>query len=176
MGSPISVVIANLVMEDVEQRALATFHSPPRFWKRYVDDTFMVIPCNLVQEFLSHLNSIEACIQFTVGKETEDRKLPFLDVCLCRVWWVCHYISVQKTNAHQPVPVLWLTPLCGTQGLRGENVDEQSQWTIVQRCDTCGRGEESCGCFEAEWLPNEVHQRHSRSSNLPRPAKDDRGF
>ena len=31
MGSPVSVVIANLVMEDVEQRALATFHSPPRF-------------------------------------------------------------------------------------------------------------------------------------------------
>ena len=31
MGSPVSIVIANLVMEDVEQRALATFHSPPRF-------------------------------------------------------------------------------------------------------------------------------------------------
>ena len=31
MGSPVSVVIANLVMEDVEQRALATFHSPPCF-------------------------------------------------------------------------------------------------------------------------------------------------
>ena len=84
MGSPISVVIANLVMEDVELRALATFHSLPHFWKHYVDDTFTVIPCNLVQEFLSHLNSIEACIQFTVEKETEDGKLPFLDVCLCR--------------------------------------------------------------------------------------------
>ena len=84
MGSPISVVIANLVMEDVEQRALATFHSPLCFWKRCVDDTFTVLPRNLVQEFLSHLNSIEACIQFMFEKETEDRKLPFLDVCLCR--------------------------------------------------------------------------------------------
>ena len=85
MGSPpVSVVIANLVMEDVVQRALATYHSPPRLWKCYMDDTFTVLPCNLVQEFLSHLNSIEACIQFTFKKGTEDGKLPFLDVCLCR--------------------------------------------------------------------------------------------
>ena len=84
MGSPVSDVIANLVMEDVEQRALATFHSPPCFWKRYLDSAFTVLPCNLVQEFLSHLNSTEACIQFTFEKETEDGKLPFLDVCLCR--------------------------------------------------------------------------------------------
>ena len=48
-----------------EQRALATFHSPPRCWKHYVDDTFMVLPCNLVQEFLSHPNSIDPCSQFT---------------------------------------------------------------------------------------------------------------
>ena len=31
MGSPVSVVVANLVMEDVEQEALSTFHTPPRF-------------------------------------------------------------------------------------------------------------------------------------------------
>ena len=32
MGSPVFVVVANLVIEDVEERALATFHSPPRLW------------------------------------------------------------------------------------------------------------------------------------------------
>ena len=32
MGSPVSVVVANLVMEDVEERALTTFHSFPHFW------------------------------------------------------------------------------------------------------------------------------------------------
>ena len=30
MASPVSVVVANLVMEDIERRALATFHTPPR--------------------------------------------------------------------------------------------------------------------------------------------------
>ena len=79
MGSPVSVVIANLLMEDVEERVLTTFHPPPRFWRRYVDDTFTALPRDLVQQFLSHLNSIEPCIQFTVEEETEG-KLPFLDV------------------------------------------------------------------------------------------------
>ena len=32
MGSPVSVFVANLVMEDIEKRALATFHNPPHFW------------------------------------------------------------------------------------------------------------------------------------------------
>ena len=44
MGSPVSVVVANLVMEDVEQEALSTFHTPPRFWRRYVDDTCTALP------------------------------------------------------------------------------------------------------------------------------------
>ncbi len=38
MGLPELVVVTNLVMEDVEQEALSTFHTPPRFWRRYVDD------------------------------------------------------------------------------------------------------------------------------------------
>ena len=34
MGSPVSVVVATLVMADIKQKALSTFHTPPRFWKR----------------------------------------------------------------------------------------------------------------------------------------------
>ena len=33
MGSPVSVVVANLVMEDIEGRALDTFSSPVKCWK-----------------------------------------------------------------------------------------------------------------------------------------------
>ena len=32
MGSPVSVVVANLVTEDVKQQALSTYHIPPRLW------------------------------------------------------------------------------------------------------------------------------------------------
>ena len=62
MGSPVSVVVANLVMEDIEERALTTFHSPPRFWKRYVDGTCTALHPDLIEPFHSHLNSIEPCV------------------------------------------------------------------------------------------------------------------
>ena len=81
MGSPVSVTVANLVMEDVEGRALATTDIPLRFWKRYVDDTCTALPRSRCQELLEHLNSTEATIQFTLELESEG-KLPFLDVLL----------------------------------------------------------------------------------------------
>ena len=83
MGSPVSVVAANLVMEDIEERALSTFYAPPRFWKRYVDDTCAALPPDQIPPFLDHLNSIEPCVQFTVEEESDGR-LAFLDVQLSR--------------------------------------------------------------------------------------------
>ena len=83
MGSPVSVVVANLVMEDVEQEALSTFHTPPRFWRRYVDDTCTALPSNLADSFHDHLDSIDPCIQFTIERES-DGQLPFLDILLNR--------------------------------------------------------------------------------------------
>ena len=58
MGSPVSVTIANLVMEDVEERALATTDIPLRFWKRCVNDRCTALLAHRLQEFLSHLNGV----------------------------------------------------------------------------------------------------------------------
>ncbi|KAJ4434821.1 hypothetical protein ANN_23392 [Periplaneta americana] len=59
-------------------------HKPSHFF-RYVDDTFVVWPHgqDKLQEFLQHLNSIHANIQFTMEVESEG-SLPFLDIHIHR--------------------------------------------------------------------------------------------
>ena len=84
MGSPVSVVVANLVMEDIESRALSSFSPSPVFWKRYIDDVCCAVKEEDVIPFLQHINSIHPSIQFTHELEDDDRCLPFLDVLLYR--------------------------------------------------------------------------------------------
>ena len=81
MGSPVSVVVANLVMEHVETSALSTFPHKVLFWKRYVDDVCCSVNSNLVDTLLQHLNSIQPSILFTHELE-KDGSLPSLDVLL----------------------------------------------------------------------------------------------
>ena len=44
MGLLVSVSVTNLVMEDIEEHALAIFEVPLPFWKRYVDFMGYVLP------------------------------------------------------------------------------------------------------------------------------------
>ena len=80
MGSPISPVIADLVMEEIEETAIATASHPPKWWFRYVDDSHACLRKDQVDEFHQHLNSINTNIQFTQELEdTNGQGLPFLD-------------------------------------------------------------------------------------------------
>ena len=79
MGSLVSVVIADLVMEDVEHRALRTYPNPPKFWKRYVDDTCCILRSDLVDDFHNHVNTIKATIKLTFEIEAKSQ-LPSLDI------------------------------------------------------------------------------------------------
>ena len=103
MGSPASVVIADMVIENIEQRTLNSFSHHPIFWKRYVDDTCVALLPSLVGSFHQHLNSIEPSIQFTVEIENNGC-LPFLDILITRdsdgsLILIIHW-SLLKTDPH----------------------------------------------------------------------------
>ena len=83
MGSPVSVVVAEIVMQDIEEQALATYSETLPLWLRYVDDTITAVHKNKIEEFHEHLNKQNTSIQFT--KEIEENgKIPFLDCLVTR--------------------------------------------------------------------------------------------
>ena len=79
MGSPLSPIIANIYMEAFEKQAISTAQHPPIFWRRFVDDTFVVIQKTKEDSFFNHLNSIDERIQFTREESRSDGSMPFLD-------------------------------------------------------------------------------------------------
>nr|VZI00971.1 unnamed protein product [Spirometra erinaceieuropaei] len=82
MGSPLSGLIAEAVLQRLEQQVFSSY--PPKFWARYVDDTFVAIKRSEVKAFKTLLNSIFPDIQFTMEEEVNNQ-LPFLDVQVTRL-------------------------------------------------------------------------------------------
>ena len=80
MGSPISPIVANLYMVNFELRALNASQNPLLMWKRFVDDTFLVMKKAHKEEFLTNLNSVDNDIQFSTEEPRPDGSLPFLDI------------------------------------------------------------------------------------------------
>ena len=75
MGSPVSVVVAEIVMQNIEEQALATYTRTVPLWLRYVDDTFTAIHKDGIDDFHStRTYSSPRTIE-------ENGKIPFLD-CL----------------------------------------------------------------------------------------------
>ena len=64
MGSPVSVVVAEIVMQSIEERALATYQRTLPFWFRYVDDTITALQQDDIESFHNHINQQNCDIQF----------------------------------------------------------------------------------------------------------------
>ena len=79
IGASSSGFAAELFMEKLEAKAIATFIVPPEIWLRYVDDTFSKLKRIYVTSFLQHLNNQHPRIKFT-SETQENGTLPFLDV------------------------------------------------------------------------------------------------
>ena len=70
MGSPVSAIVCNLFMEFFEQKALSGYSHPPRWWRRYVDDTHTILKKDHAQRFTEYLNTVDPDIKWTSEGET----------------------------------------------------------------------------------------------------------
>jgi len=78
MSSPLSLIIADLVMHDLEERETLGFLLP--FYVRYVEDIAMTVPSTAINEVLNTFNSSHPRLQFAL--EIGGKKLNFLDVII----------------------------------------------------------------------------------------------
>ena len=86
MGSPLSPVIANVVMERLEQECMGRLEMneiPVQYYRRYVDDCVFVAEREHVQRILDTFNSFHSRLKFTIEKEV-DHGIKFLDMMLNR--------------------------------------------------------------------------------------------
>jgi hypothetical protein len=82
MGSPVSVVAAEIVMQEMEHRI---FNGQDQdlflFWFRYVDDVISCVPENRLPDILNEINSADTNIKLT-GEVGNDKK--YLDLAILR--------------------------------------------------------------------------------------------
>ena len=79
MGWPVSLIVANFNMEEVESRALITFTgTAPSHWLRYVDDTWVTIRTGEVEAFTGHIHAVDNNIKFS-REDVRGDSLPILD-------------------------------------------------------------------------------------------------
>jgi hypothetical protein len=84
MGSCLGPVLANLFLGHFERSWLASSVDKPLFYRRYVDDTFLIIDENFdTDRFVQHMNAQHENIKFTIEYETS-ASLSFLDVLISR--------------------------------------------------------------------------------------------
>ncbi|KAJ8977068.1 hypothetical protein NQ317_017230 [Molorchus minor] len=84
MGSPVSPILAQYVMDDLIEDCLnkLNFHVP--FLKKYVDDLILSIPQNGKDQLMLVFNNYDPTLQFTIEEEDCNNSVPFLDTRLIR--------------------------------------------------------------------------------------------
>jgi len=81
MGSPLSPVIADAVMRDLETVCLSKINCQVTLYYRYVDDIIMACPSDKVDFIVSTFNGYHERLNFTIELE-DSRCLSFLDLLL----------------------------------------------------------------------------------------------
>ncbi|XP_055527883.1 uncharacterized protein LOC129720426 [Wyeomyia smithii] len=83
MGSPLSPILADIVMNNIITKAAQAAGIPTHHIRKYVDDLFVLIHRDRVQEVLDIFNLQDENVRFTCEVE-ENGRLPYLDMLLIR--------------------------------------------------------------------------------------------
>ena len=80
MGTKLAPAYANIFMDRLEQTILSSTTLKPSYYKRYIDDIFMLWPHSLsdLMNFITNLNNYHPLIKFTF--EHSHKQITFLDV------------------------------------------------------------------------------------------------
>jgi len=81
MGSPLSPILADMVLQDIEDTALNLLPVSLPFYVRYVDDILLAAPLDSLDTILNTFNSFHDRLKFTmeIGK---DNSINFLDTMI----------------------------------------------------------------------------------------------
>jgi len=83
MGSPLSPILADMVMEDLEIHCISRLDFNVHTFYRYVDDIFMIIPAEKLNSVLTTFNSYHSRLKFTYELE-DNNMLNFLNISVIR--------------------------------------------------------------------------------------------
>lgn len=83
MGSPLSPILANIVMDDLETHCLSLLGFNVPIYYRYVDDIFTIVPRSKIEEIKSIFNNYHQRLAFTHETES-DSCIRFLDTIVIR--------------------------------------------------------------------------------------------
>ncbi|XP_072759915.1 uncharacterized protein [Anoplolepis gracilipes] len=81
MGSPLSPIIADIVIQDIENKALSILNFSTPFYYRYVDDIITAIPFDQIDYILNVFNSLHPRLKFTLEVEN-DNIINFLEIAI----------------------------------------------------------------------------------------------
>jgi len=80
MGSSLSSIIADLVLQNLESYTLNKLLFIPSFYIRYMDDIALAVPCTLFDELLDTFNSFYSRLKFTM--EVGESQLNFFELTI----------------------------------------------------------------------------------------------
>ncbi len=101
MGSPLSRFLAEVVMQDLESKAV-TNNNDIKTWDRYVDDVFATVKKDKTEDVLQTINNTTKNIKFTNEEEHDKQTCIFGRTYNKDGQWHLEHRSISQENTYRP--------------------------------------------------------------------------